>query len=149
MAVPSKIKQRVGESLKPVIYEVEKNQIRRFARAIGEDNPIHVDEQVAKKSGYGGLVAPPTFAGSLCDMEKIFAEYDLDPQSTMHAEEEYEYFRPIVAGDVISVTHELADAYPKQAPGGRLLFVVIVSRGLDKRSRDVFKSRRVLVELKH
>ena len=67
----------------------------------------------------------------------------------MHAEEEYEYFRPIVAGDRISVTHRIVDAYDKTAPNGRLLFVVVETRGTDKRARKVFKGRRVLVELKN
>ena len=77
MAVPSKIKQRIGKSLKAVVYEIEKNQIRRFARAIGETNPIHSDEKAAKNAGYSGLVAPPTFVGALCDMEQIFEEFEL------------------------------------------------------------------------
>jgi acyl dehydratase len=149
MAVPSKIKQQIGQVSDPVLCEIEKGQIRRFAKGIGEVDPIHFDEKVAQAAGFASIVAPLTLLGSLCDMEKIFETYDLNPQSTMHAEEEYEFFRPVVAGDVITVTHELADAYPKQAPGGRLLFAVIVTRGRDKRSRDVFKARRVLVELKH
>lgn len=149
MAIPSRIKQKVGESSRPKVYEIEKGQIRRFASAIGEDNPIHFDEGAAKAAGFSSLVAPPTFLSALCNIDELMEELDLDTQATMHAEEEYEYFRPVCAGDEITVTNRLVDAYDKQAPNGKLLFVVVETRGTDKRSRDVFKGRRVLVELKN
>ena len=149
MAIPSKLKQKVGRGTRPVRFEVEKGQIRRFAQAIGEENPIHSDEKSAKDAGFSSLVAPPTFLAALGDMEPLLDELDLDSQSVMHAEEEYEYFRPVCAGDVIDVTHTLVNAYDKQAPNGRLVFVVIETRGIDSRSRDVFKGRRVLVELRN
>ena len=44
--------------------------------------------------------------------------------------------------------HRVADVYDKQAPNGKLLFVIIETRGNDRRSRPIFKGRRVLVELK-
>ena len=64
------------------------------------------------------------------------------------AEEEYEYFRAICAGDLITVTHAIADIYDKKTPTGALVFVVIETRGNDAKDRPVFKGRRVLVELK-
>lgn len=148
MAIPSRLKQKIGRATKPAVYEVEKGQIKRFVAAIGEPNPIHTDEKAAKGQGYSSVVAPPTFQAALYDLEALYEELDLDQQTTMHAEEEYEYFRPICAGDAISVVHRVSDVYEKQAPNGRLLFVIIETRGTDKRSRPVFKGRRVLVELK-
>ena len=67
---------------------------------------------------------------------------------TVHQEEEYEYFKPILAGDVLSVVHTVSNVYDKQVPNGQLVFIVIESRGNDKRGKTVFKSRRVLVELR-
>ncbi|MEE8409720.1 MAG: MaoC family dehydratase N-terminal domain-containing protein [Myxococcota bacterium] len=149
MAIPSKQKQMIGKATKPQKFEVEKGQVRRFAAAIGEENPIHLDEKAAKAAGYSGLVAPPTFIAALSAVDPLLEEVGLDPQGTMHAEEEYEYFRPICSGDEISVVHRITDVYDKQAPTGRLLFVVIETRGTDRRGRPVCKGRRVLVELKN
>lgn len=149
MAIPSKLKAMVGKATKPHKVEVEKSQIRRFAAAIGEDNPIHLDEKAAKAAGYSSLVAPPTFPSVLNSIDGLLEEVGIDQQATMHAEEEYEYFRPICAGDEITVTHRVANAYDKQAPNGRLLFVVLETRGTDSRGRQVCKGRRVLVELKN
>ncbi len=148
MAIGGKLKQMVGKATKPRLYEIEKGQLRRFAIAIGEENPIHLDEKTAKSAGFPSLVATPTFAAALGEVEPLLIELGLDPQGTMHAEEEYEYFRPICAGDAVNIVHRVADIYDKQAPNGRLVFVVVETRGTDRRGKPVFKGRRVLVELK-
>lgn len=148
MAIASRLKQMVGKATKPKIYEVEKGQIRRFAQAIGEENPIHSDEKAAMAAGFRSLVAPPTFGAAFDTTAELCELLGLDTHATMHAEEEYEYFRPVVAGDVLTVTHRIADVYDKAAQNGRLLFAVIETRATDQRSRPVFKGRRVLVELK-
>ena len=42
-------------------YNVTKRDIKRFAQAIGEANPIHFDEDYAKSTKYGTIIAPPLF----------------------------------------------------------------------------------------
>ena len=149
MAISSKLKAMVGKATKPHKVEVEKSQIRRFATAIGETNSIHLDEKAAKAAGYPSLVAPPTFPSALDAVDDLLEEVGIDLRATMHAEEEYEHFRPICAGDEISVVHRVADVYEKHAPNGRLLFLVLETRCTDSRGRQVCKGRRVLVELKN
>jgi acyl dehydratase len=36
-------------------------QLKWFAKATGETNPIYFDEEAAKKAGLPGVLAPPTF----------------------------------------------------------------------------------------
>lgn len=142
------LKQMIGKATAPVKYEIEKGQIRRFAAAIGETNAIHFDEEAAKEAGYRGVVATPTFAAALHHFDEFYEMLSINPLAMMHAEEEYEYFQPICQGDVITVTHRVSDAYEKDAAKGKLLFVVIETRGEDTKEKLVFKGRRVLVELK-
>ena len=149
MAISPKLKQKIGKSTKPQSVEIEKGQIRRFAQAIGEDNAIHTDEAAAKAAGFPSLVAPPTFPAALFRLDGLLDDLELDPLVTMHAEEAYEYFRPLCAGEELTVVHRVLDVYDKPAPNGKLLFIVVETRGTDKRSRPVFKGRRVLVELKN
>ena len=54
-------RQAIGLEGAPVTIEVEKGAIIKFAQAIGDDNPVYNDEAAARKSRYGGLIAPPTF----------------------------------------------------------------------------------------
>ena len=143
------LKTLKDRSTVPEIFDIEKGQVRRFARAVGEDNAIHFDEAAAQAAGFSSLVAPPTFYAALAPLQPMVEAFDLDPQALMHAEEEYEYFRPICAGDSVSIVHRVVDAYVKETPGGKLTFIVIETRGTDAQRRPVFKGRRVLVERKN
>ena len=148
VAVSTTIRKMVGSPTDGILFEIEKWDIRRYAKAIGETNGIHFDEKMAVGLGYKSLVAPLTFACSLNDFEVLFSKLEVNPHSIMHAEEEYEYFMHIVAGAKVVVTHTVLDAYEKQAPNGRLIFIVIETRGCDLRSKPYFKGRRVVVEIK-
>ncbi|MBA4116191.1 MAG: MaoC family dehydratase N-terminal domain-containing protein, partial [Rubrobacter sp.] len=55
------LEQFIGQRSEPVMNVVEKGAVRKFAEAIGDLNPLYMDEEVAKASRYGRLIAPPTF----------------------------------------------------------------------------------------
>jgi hypothetical protein len=42
-------------------FPVEASHIMMFARAVGDTNPVYYDEDAAKKTEVGGIIAPPTF----------------------------------------------------------------------------------------
>jgi len=56
----AKIGQRVQIKEPPWLTEVTRDAIRHWAWAIGDRNPLHLDEPYAKASALGGLVAPPS-----------------------------------------------------------------------------------------
>ena len=43
------------------VFEVTRNDIRRFALAIGDTNPAYLDPEAAKALGHRDVVGPPTF----------------------------------------------------------------------------------------
>lgn len=59
------LKKFIGQTVDSSIFEIEKEPIRRFADAIGDYNPLYWDEEYAKKSRYGAIIAPPGFLSSL------------------------------------------------------------------------------------
>ena len=42
-------------------FPIEASHIMMFARAVGDPNPIYSDDEYAKGTEPGGIVAPPTF----------------------------------------------------------------------------------------
>jgi hypothetical protein len=64
-------------------YEVGREKVREYARAVLDNNPAHHDEEAAKGLGYDGLVAPLTFVSivGMIAQRKLFDEvvtgYDL------------------------------------------------------------------------
>lgn len=147
MALPNHLKRKIGSTAPAVVFEIEKGQIRRFASAIGETNPVHHDEASAQSAGFASLVAPVGFPAALDATRALYETLGLHARTPMHAEEEYEYFREICAGDVLTVQHEVTDIYQSESPRGVLTFYVIQTRAADRQAEQVFKGRRVLVTL--
>jgi len=55
----------IGHKREALTVVVEPFQLRLFAKAIGETNPIYLEEEAAKAAGYRNMLAPPTFANDL------------------------------------------------------------------------------------
>ncbi|MBN1961882.1 MAG: MaoC family dehydratase N-terminal domain-containing protein [Deltaproteobacteria bacterium] len=148
MSVKPQLKQYIGKTISPHTVEIEKGQIRRFATAIGEENPIHFNEEAAKKVGLRTIIAPPTFASALIMPDVFLDVFGWDIQAVIHRAEEYEYFKPIYAGDVLHIGYRISDIYEQPGNSGTLVFVVIETRANDSRNNLVFKGRRVIVKLR-
>ncbi len=122
-AITEEIRQLLGKEFGPEVYEVDKSMIRKFAEAIEDPNPLYHDEAYARKAGYGTLLAPPTFVTALRmeDFSKQVMEAPCPLPRVLNGGNEIEYFQPIRAGDVISVTGKLANA--REAAGGKMLLL--------------------------
>ena len=57
--IPEEMKQCIGMIDPPAVYEVEKGSVRRYAEAVGDDNPLYRDEEYAAATKYRGIIAPP------------------------------------------------------------------------------------------
>ncbi len=97
----------VGHETQPETVLITPEDIRAFAAAIGDDNPVFFDESAALRAGYASLPMPPTFVTRL---RVPFAEAGLDPEHSqvLHVEQEYRYTRPILAGDILVGRHRVA-----------------------------------------
>ena len=78
----SQLESRIGVELPPVSYDIEKGLIRRFAQAVGDDNPLWQDEEYAKEIGYQSLVAPPNLILTL-GFDQVLAEFIADDALTV------------------------------------------------------------------
>lgn len=88
------------------VFQVGREHIRDFARAVKAENALHFDVEAAQQAGYADLVAPPTFAIILA--QKADAALIQDPNAgidfsrVVHADQRFTHHRPIVAGDELS-----------------------------------------------
>jgi len=138
-------KSLIGRESEPVVHDVEKGAIRRFAEALGDPNPIYVEEDAARAAGHPALVAPPTFPAVLTGNERFRHSLDLGTRSLLHGEQQFEYGRPIVAGDRISVKTRVADVQERAGASGPMDILVLEDEGRDAQGALVFKARSVLV----
>ena len=135
----------IGRESEPVVHEVEKNQVRRFAEALGDPNPISIDEAAARAAGYPALVAPPTFAIALASNERFRHSLDLGTRNILHGEQSFEYARPIVAGDRITVRSKVADVQERAGASGPMDVILIEDEGRDDKNELVFRTRAMLI----
>ena len=97
----------------PGPYQVCREKIREFARAIGETSPLCHDPAAARAAGYADVIAPATFAFAIAmrAMDAVMADPRLGLVYAMavHGEQHFSYHRPIVAGDEIAVACTIDD----------------------------------------
>jgi acyl dehydratase len=84
-------------------YEVGREKIREFSRAVQNYHPVHWNEDEARKAGHPGLIAPLTFVGllGLIAQRRLFEDvvqgYDLS--QILQSEQRLVFHRPIRVGD--------------------------------------------------
>lgn len=115
----------IGKTFPALTVDVEKGQLKFFAKSVDEKNPVYTDVDAAKAAGYRGLPAPPTFSFSL-NMARSdpFAKYvamGIDLNRMLHAGQNFEYLAPICAGDTVTLETRVKNIYEKK--GGTLEFV--------------------------
>jgi acyl dehydratase len=129
-------------------FPVEASHILMFARAIRDPNPMYSDPEYAATTEAGAVVAPPTFVQASAQFDP---DYWLRPRldvpwfgsgreatglvrppgsgssgggtGGLHAEQHFEYHRPVRAGDVLTATVRPGSAWQKEGRrGGTLSF---------------------------
>ncbi|PKB80255.1 MAG: hypothetical protein BZY88_09105 [SAR202 cluster bacterium Io17-Chloro-G9] len=115
--------QAIGMEGPPTTTEVEKGAIIKFAQAIGDDNPVFNDEEAARETRYGGLIAPPTFLRSV-DSSRAELPFDFPFNRRLDGGSEWEYFEPVRPGDRITAVSRIDDINERK---GRLGLMIIMS----------------------
>jgi acyl dehydratase len=140
----------------PAREELGRASIRYFALALRDDNPLYVDDDYAREAGYPSVIAPPTLVCETCQYAHrapgeegyIGHEWQLPVAGCrlIRAGNEYEFMRPVLPADRISVTWTLEDiAERSRSSGGTQLFVTSVARYRDAAGELVAINRETLV----
>lgn len=137
-------KNMIGLTSKPYVVEVEKGHIRRFAQAIGDNNPLYVDEELANGSIYEGIVAPLTFPIALT-VEQNELPLELDTRRMLHGEQGFSYHRMLRPGDRLTCQMKVADIYEKEGSQGIMQFLVLDTEMKDEQGELVVVSRTNII----
>ena len=117
------MRSHIGVESQPVAYDIEKGAVAKFARAIGDPNPLYTDEIAARNSRFGGLIAPPTFLRSL--LPGRYTTAFPDPYSfVLDAGSDYRFLAAVRVGERVAVTRRIVDMFEKQGKLGPMLFLV-------------------------
>jgi acyl dehydratase len=134
-ALPESVQALIGvERTRRV--QVTSNDIKRFAQAIGATDPVHYDEEHARTTRHGRIVAPPLFCQALtyedvppeqlgADGSPAEINIDIPAPRAVGGGSEYRINRLVAAGETITVVSRLAGVQAKQGRSGPLHLVVV------------------------
>ncbi|MGH2734636.1 MAG: FAS1-like dehydratase domain-containing protein [Actinomycetota bacterium] len=131
---------------------VERDHVRRFAEAVGEDNPLFFDQEVARQHGLPDVVAPPTFSVTqIFPMPREERERrlgaNLDYGRVLHGEQEFSYTRLPVAGEKLKGVMRISKDFTKEGKrGGAMRFVTYESVFTDSQGDEVLRAYYTLIE---
>ncbi len=123
------LRARIGVPGEPVRAAVEAGHLKRFAEAIGDPNPRWLEE------------APPTFLVAIAPTSIHLKEAEEYGQGWLNGGNRFEHLEPVRAGDVITATAKVADAYEKSGSSGALLFIVFETEYVNQHGRTVARLR--------
>jgi acyl dehydratase len=139
-----------------LVFPVELGHIMMFARSVRDPNPIYSDPEYAAATEVGGVIAPPTFVAASAQFDPNYilrpkldepwfgsgkAATGIPPErrsssggTGLHAEQHYEYHRPVMAGDVLVARVRSGETWTKEGRrGGTLTFTEQIT---EYRTRD-------------
>lgn len=136
--ITDEIRAWIGRAAPPWTIEVTALDVKRFAVATDDPNPLYVDADAARNSRHGGLIAPPLFY--MAPLTEPLPESALRPDGLPYAGRlpvpptplprlmdggtDIEFFVPIRVGDTLTAHSTIVDIYQKDGRSGPLIFVV-------------------------
>jgi acyl dehydratase len=140
----------VGTQLPPATVVVERGAIAAFAEAVTDTSAVYQRADAAVAAGFEAIPAPPTFTfaarllGAFPDLQPARPDGALDTTAIiaalrgdggliLHAEQEFTYHRPVLAGSTVRVTGEVEDVrVTTNSRGKRMTFVRLRSDTRDE-----------------
>lgn len=160
-----RLRAYVGKAVRPPLVArdpVNVAQIRHWCDAIGDANPVYLDERAARASSHGGIVAPPTMLQAWVmqglpgpkgpgapqnEVTEILDEAGFTSVVATNCEQEYvRYVRP---GDLITAITTLEEVTDeKETALGVGHFVTTLVTYTDQRGEVVGRQRFRLLKFK-
>jgi acyl dehydratase len=106
---------------------ITREMIRNFCEAIGETNPLYLDEQAARQGPYGGIVAPPSFAMTFRTRRHFLELLPNFKRRGFDAGKDVEFLEPIRPGDRVTLSSAIKEIYEKTGRSGSMVFIVVRS----------------------
>lgn len=133
--ISKEVKAMIGKE-KTSFYYVTDRDIRRFAQAIDDKNPLYHDQESAKETRYGGVIAPPLFCQMFAyddvdveDLKRDGSPKEIDvplpTERVLGGGSSFEIGEPVRIGDTIEAKRMIKEVFQKKGRSGDLYFVVI------------------------
>jgi acyl dehydratase len=111
----------IGKEWPATTYQVGREKIKEYARALGIENPVHFDVEAARAAGFRDVVAPPMFAvvysGPALAPAIFDPEVGINFATMVHGGQVFEWEEPACSGDEITTTAKCTEIYEEDGKG--------------------------------
>ena len=156
----------VGRPTGAAKVTIERGPLAKFATSVHDNSPVYQDVTAARAAGFDDIPLPPTYAFSGLQYWGAFPDdqpedptggknpmldimYSLRSEGggmILHGEQEFEYHRPVVAGETLTCEGKITDFYSKESSSGRVMtFIVTEDVYRDESGEPVLTSRMNLI----
>ena len=149
--ITDELRKLIGVPVEPTIYRVEEGAIRRYAEAIGDQNPLYSDADLASKSRNGRVICPPGFMGwpvkgklPVFKILEAMAKAGAPPRG-LDGGIEFEFLVPICAGDTLVATTKITNIAEREAKSGKMMFATVETTFLNQNGDMTLKSRATFI----
>jgi len=156
--LPEEVTKYIGKAGDIVTLEVEKGAIKKYADAVDDRNPLYWDDEYARNSRYGSIIAPPGFIGWPThwtggmpvrlkfsdEVGTVVAQAGYD--RVLDGGTEFEFFYPVRPGDTLSALERVADIYERESKNGNMVFIIIDVTYTNQNGALVTKERKTTIQ---
>jgi uncharacterized protein len=149
--------RQLGDA-RPAHDPVNVPMIRHWVEAMGDGNPVYLDDEAARATGRQGVVAPPTmlqawtmrgYAATVEPPEAGETEREMNAlleeggyTSVVATDSEFEFHRELVPGDLVTATETIEEVSAEKRTGlGEGRFVTSLRTYVDQEQRTVATQR--------
>ncbi len=151
--IPDEVKMYIGKQYAPHIRLVEEGAIRRYAEAVGDNNPLYLDEEFARGEGFGTVIAPPGFFGwpkkgavvpeAVTEVRAAIVKAGYP--RFLDGGISYEFYLPIRAGDMLVTSMKVKDIYEREGKSGTMIFAVFETSYINQNGDLAAKAYHTLI----
>jgi acyl dehydratase len=114
--------------------EISASDVRRYVQAVGDDNPLWRDDELARRVGYRGRRVPHLLitqlrwrlgdrsSEDLLESDWSGLVYPEGFTNFRHAGQEVEWFAPVYVGDTLTFQNRLVDIFVRRGRNGPIIF---------------------------
>lgn len=124
------MRHHIGFRTAPTKIVVDAWRVKLFCQAIGETDPVYLDDAAARRAGHAGRLVPPTFLKALesehCGSAVLLQLLGIPMRRVLHVEQSFTIHGAVHVGDAVEISREITDVHDKRA--GALSFIVVRTR---------------------
>jgi len=122
----------VGKEWPAATYQVGREKIKEYARALGIENQVHFDVEAARAAGFRDVVAPPMFAvvysGPALAPAIFDPEVGINLAAMVHGSQVFEWGEPACSGDEITTVGKCVSIEERDGKGFYVFETVSVNQ---------------------